>query len=54
MGRQDFKALYWHDGTGRVEKIYGPQGVPDYLEDKMIEKFFRYDSGNKNFKEIAG
>ena len=24
------------------------------LEDKMIEKFFRYDSSNKVFKELTG
>ncbi len=24
LGRQDFKALYSHDGHGNVNKIYGP------------------------------
>jgi hypothetical protein len=39
---------------GRVEKIYGPLNAPDFIEDKMVEKIFRYDSGNKVFKELAG
>lgn len=54
LGRQDFKALYSHDGSGGVIKIYGPPNVPDMLEDKMVEKFFRYDSGAKTFKELSG
>lgn len=54
LGRQDFKALFSHDGIGTVEKIYGPNSVPECLEDKMVEKFFRYDSGNKVFKELPG
>ncbi|CDW86206.1 UNKNOWN [Stylonychia lemnae] len=54
IGRQDFKALYQHDGIGLIEKIMGSAGCPDIIEDKMVEKFFRYDSGNKIFKELAG
>lgn len=54
LGRHDFKALYSHDGIGTVEKVYGPQNIPELLDDKMVEKFFRYDSGNKVFKELTG
>jgi hypothetical protein len=28
--------------------------TPDNLEEHMIDKFFRYDSGNKVFKELPG
>jgi hypothetical protein len=28
--------------------------MPDVLEDRMIEKFFRYESGAKAFKELQG
>lgn len=56
LGRQDFKALYSHDGSGYVEKIYGPTvpTIPEILDELMVEKFFRYDSGNKVFKELTG
>ncbi len=54
LGRQDYKALYSHDGIGTVIKIHGPSNAPDYLEDRVIDKFFRYDSGNKVFKELTG
>lgn len=54
LGRQDYKALYAHDGIGTVFKIHGPSNAPELLEDKMIDKFFRYDSGNKVFKEQSG
>jgi len=46
--------LYSHDGIGQVEKIFGPSSAPEILEDKMVEKFFRYDSGNKVFKDLVG
>lgn len=59
LGRQDFRALYCHEGNssqigGQVFKIHGPPNIPDVLEDKMIDKFFRYESGAKQFKEIPG
>eukprot|EP00347_Sterkiella_histriomuscorum_P022823 403337017 len=54
LGRQDYKALYSHDGSGQAEKIHGPSTVPEVLFDHMIEKFYRYDSGNKVFKELTG
>lgn len=38
---------------GGVVKIYGPPNVPEFLDDKMVEKFYRYDSGGKTFKELA-
>ena len=39
---------------GYVERIHGPTNIPEILEDKMLDKFFRYDSGNKVFKELTG
>lgn len=59
LGRSDYRALYGHDGgapqiSGSVVKVHGPSNIPDVLEDKMIEKFFRYESGNKAFKELTG
>ena len=62
LGRQDFRALYCHDGgqqqggliSGSVLKLHGPANIPDVLEDKMIEKFFRYETGTKSFKELTG
>jgi hypothetical protein len=64
LGRTDYRALYCHEGgssdggggsiSGQVFKLHGPPSVPDVLEDKMIEKFFRYESGTKSFKELSG
>jgi len=39
---------------GTVEKILGPAVCPEIIDERMVEKFFRYDSGNKVFKELAG
>jgi len=54
--------LYCHDGgqqsggliSGSVLKLHGPATIPDVLEDRMIEKFFRYESSTKSFKELEG
>ena len=59
LGRSDFRALYCHEGgspdiSGTVCKLHGPSNIPEILEDKMIEKFFRYESGAKSFKELVG
>lgn len=62
LGRSDYRALYAHDGgqqnggliSGSVYKLNGPSNIPDTLEDRMIEKFFRYESGAKAFKELTG
>lgn len=55
LGRQDYKALYGHDGVEMtLEKVHGPSNVPDVLEHHLLEKFYRYDSGNKVFKELSG
>jgi len=54
LGRQDFRALYCHNGSLTIFKLHGPPSVPDVLEDRMVEKFFRYESSSKAFKEIEG
>jgi len=54
LGRQDFRALYCHDGSLTIYKLHGPASIPDVLEDRMVEKFFRYESSTKAFKEIEG
>ena len=53
LGRQDYKALYCHDGASVPSKIHG-NNAPETLDSAMIEKYYRYDSGNKIFKELTG
>lgn len=54
LGRQKFKGLYSHDGNGNVSKLYGNSSVPLEIKDENVSKFFRYNSGAKEFKEIVG
>lgn len=37
-----------------MTKIFGQANAPEVLEDKMIEKYYRFDSGNRIFKELTG
>ena len=52
-GRLQFRALYWHDGKGGLGHIYSPLDAPDVLDQSMIKKFFRYDSGGRRFIELT-
>ncbi|OMJ81727.1 hypothetical protein SteCoe_17779 [Stentor coeruleus] len=51
--RRDVRGLYSHDpNTGEVNKIYGPNYLPETLESSVVTAFFRYDSGAKEFKQL--
>lgn len=51
--RRDVRGLYSHDpNTGEVNKVYGPNYLPDTLESSVVTAFFRYDSGAKEFKQL--
>lgn len=53
--RQDFKALYTYDDEeGVVEQVCGLKDAPSVLEEDMVQNFFRYDSGAKEFKKLQG
>ncbi|OMJ70455.1 hypothetical protein SteCoe_31551 [Stentor coeruleus] len=51
--RRDVRGLYSHDpNTGEVNKVYGPNYLPETLEPSVVTAFFRYDSGAKEFKQL--
>jgi hypothetical protein len=54
LGRKKFRGLYSHDGSGWVQKIYGGSKAPNEITEDIVGKYFRYDSGAKEFKEIVG
>ena len=59
LNRSDYKALYYHDGLNSQEivsltKLHGPASAPEMLLPGQCEKYFRYESGAKAFKEIQG
>ncbi len=37
-----------------MEFVYGPKDSPQTLEQGMVNEFYRYDSGAKEFKRIPG
>lgn len=56
-GRHDFRALYKFDfETGSVTRLFflGSTTPPESLNCSMIQEWFRYDSGAKEFKPIKG
>jgi len=53
-GRQDFKALYYYDSAANLAtKIYSNGSSPSVLDESMIANYYRYDSGSREFKNIA-
>ena len=53
--RHDFRALYsYKEDTNLVEYVYGPKDSPPTLEQGMVNEFYRYDSGAKEFRHIPG
>jgi len=53
-GRQDFKALYYFDSAANIAtKIYSNGSSPSVLDESLIANYYRYDSGSREFKNIA-
>ena len=53
LGRRDLRGLYSHDpNTSEVLKIYGPGYLPESLDASVVNGYFRYDSGAKEFKPL--
>jgi len=53
-GRQDFKALYYFDSAANIAtKIYSNGASPSVLDESLIANYYRYDSGSREFKNIA-
>ena len=47
-----YRGLYACDPTGSLSRLIGPG--PPCLEDGMVSAFFKYDTGAKTFRPIAG
>ena len=53
--RHDFKGLYeYNSATEEAVLFYGIKTLPNCLKSDMIESYYHYDSGNKDFKSIIG
>jgi hypothetical protein len=53
LGRTDYKALYVNENE-TITKIHGPGSAPDELTAEMVDKFYRYTSGQKKFTPLDG
>lgn len=58
LGRTDYRALYRqeydeHDDLGHIEKVHGAQGAPPKITAKMVQTFYKYSSGAKEFVPLA-
>jgi hypothetical protein len=53
LGRQDYRALYAMTELG-VQKIHGHVQAPMTLTPDMIESYYRYNSGAKEFSQLGG
>jgi len=54
-GRQDFKALYAYDtATEEIRKVHAIGNAPVLLDPSIVENYYRYNSGGKEFKVIQG
>ena len=54
LGSKNYKALYHQASDGDIQKIHGPSSAPMNLKSDMVEKFFKYNSGAKEFKSQDG
>lgn len=53
LGRKDLKALYSHDTeTGQLKKLHGSENAPEEIHGYNISSYFRYDSSNKEFRQL--
>lgn len=53
LGRKDLKALYSHNiETGQLNKLHGSDSAPSEIHGYNISSYFRYDSGNKEFRQL--
>jgi len=53
--RQDFKALYsYSEEEGILRLVYGAKDSPVVIDQSMVNDFYRYDSGAKEFRHIPG
>jgi len=53
LGRTDYRAIYINE-NGTISKLNGPSSAPDELTADMVDKFYRYNSGQKKFMPLDG
>lgn len=52
-GRHDLRALYAYQERGWV-RVFQSLPSPPQLEERMVAQFLRYDTGNREFREVPG
>ena len=53
-GKYKFNGIYCLENNELINKIYSSQKSPNSVIPKMVDKFFRYDPIDMEFKEIVG
>ena len=54
LGRTDYRALYRFDEVGeRAVKVCGAATAPDVITDNMVNSFFKYNSGAKEYSMLG-
>ncbi len=54
LGRTDYRALYKQeyteqDSDGFIVKVHGAPGAPAHITANMVDSFYKYNSGAKEF-----
>ena len=59
LGRTDYRALYRQEYTveqdqeATIVKVHGAPGAPTVVSAEMVQGFFKYNSGAKEFVQIS-
>ena len=58
LGRTDYRALYRqdyseHDEDGQIVKVHGAPGAPATISANMVDGFYKYNSGAKEFVALG-
>lgn len=52
VDRKNFHSLVKIESDGTVQKISGPDGMPDELRQNLLNHLFKYNTTNKQLNEI--
>lgn len=58
LGRTDYRALYRqdyseHDQDGVIFKVHGAPAAPQLITSDMVDSFFKYSSGSKEYMPMG-
>ena len=54
LGGKTYRALYEHTSEGVVKKVSGAANAPQVLKPKMVDQYYKFNVGSKEFTAIGG